>query len=90
MSESLCAENELAISFCVQLCHFTNFSFAQFELQKTIEAQARELELMSSSWYDLQSRLQNNNVTMSRYRHGTLADAQKGWLAKQRSVVAGR
>ncbi|PYI16190.1 microtubule binding protein HOOK3 [Aspergillus japonicus CBS 114.51] len=62
----------------------------ELELQRTIEAQARELELMSSSWYDLQSRLQNNNVTMSRYRHGTLADAQKGWLAKQRSVVAGR
>ncbi|RAL10759.1 putative microtubule binding protein HOOK3 [Aspergillus homomorphus CBS 101889] len=62
----------------------------ELELQKTIDAQARELFLMSSSWYDLQSRLQNNNVTMSRYRHGTLADAQKGWLAKQRSVVAGR
>ncbi|PWY65327.1 hypothetical protein BO70DRAFT_187552 [Aspergillus heteromorphus CBS 117.55] len=62
----------------------------ELELQKVIDAQARELALMSSSWYELQSRLQNNNISMSRYRHGSLADAQKGWLARQRNVVAGR
>ncbi|KAL5362940.1 hypothetical protein BJX96DRAFT_154903 [Aspergillus floccosus] len=63
----------------------------EMELQKIIDAQTRELALMSSSWYELQSRLQNNNVTISRYRHGSsLADAQKGWLARQRTVVAGR
>ncbi|KAI9041524.1 putative microtubule binding protein HOOK3 [Aspergillus affinis] len=62
----------------------------ELELQKIIDAQARELTLMSSSWYEIQSRLQSNG-TISRYRHGnSLADAQKGWLARQRSVVAGR
>ncbi|PYI04261.1 microtubule binding protein HOOK3 [Aspergillus sclerotiicarbonarius CBS 121057] len=62
----------------------------ELELQKIIDAQARELSLMSSSWYELHNRLQNNNIGMSRYRNGLLADAQKGWLARQRSVVAGR
>ncbi|KAF9887677.1 hypothetical protein FE257_009770 [Aspergillus nanangensis] len=63
----------------------------EVELQKIIDAQTRELSLMSSAWYEIQSRLQNNNVTISRYRHGSnLADAQKGWLARQRSAVAGR
>ncbi|PLB45373.1 microtubule binding protein HOOK3 [Aspergillus steynii IBT 23096] len=62
----------------------------ELELQKIIDSQARELTLMSSSWYEIQSRLQSNG-TISRYRHGSsLADAQKGWLARQRSVVAGR
>ena len=67
-----------------------NFEPAQLELQKIIDAQARELTLMSSSWYELHNRCQNNNIGMSRYRNGLLADAQKGWLARQRSVVAGR
>ncbi|PYH33214.1 putative microtubule binding protein HOOK3 [Aspergillus neoniger CBS 115656] len=62
----------------------------ELELQKIIDAQARELTLMSSSWYELQNRLQNNNIGLARYRNGSLADAQKGWLARQRSVVAGR
>ncbi|PIG86496.1 microtubule binding protein HOOK3 [Aspergillus arachidicola] len=63
----------------------------EIELQKIIDAQTRELALMSSAWYEMQSRLQNNNVPVSRYRHGSsLADAQKGWLARQRSLVAGR
>lgn len=75
--------------------HSTHFdanglSLSQLELQKIIDAQARELTLMSSSWYEIQSRLQSNG-TISRFRHGSsLADAQKGWLARQRSVVAGR
>ncbi|KAF7595149.1 hypothetical protein BBP40_007116 [Aspergillus hancockii] len=63
----------------------------EIELQKIIDAQTRELALMSSAWYELQSRLHNNNIPVSRYRHGSsLADTQKGWLARQRSVVAGR
>ncbi|GKZ93318.1 hypothetical protein AnigIFM59636_006388 [Aspergillus niger] len=62
----------------------------ELELQKIIDAQARELTLMSSSWYELQNRLQNSNIGLARYRNGSLADAQKGWLARQRSVVAGR
>ncbi|PLB39203.1 putative microtubule binding protein HOOK3 [Aspergillus candidus] len=61
----------------------------EVELQKIIDAQSRELALMCSSWYEVQSRLMNNNVTSSRYRNG-LADAQKGWLARQRNMVAGR
>ncbi|KAA8647509.1 putative microtubule binding protein HOOK3 [Aspergillus tanneri] len=62
----------------------------ELELQKTIDTQARELALMSSSWYEIQSRLHSNGA-FSRYRHGSsLADAQNGWLARQRSIVAGR
>ncbi|KAL3442614.1 hypothetical protein BJX65DRAFT_286498 [Aspergillus insuetus] len=65
----------------------------ELELQKQIDSLSRELALMSSSWYELQGKLHNtNNVPISRYRHGSagLVDAQKGWLARQRSAVAGR
>ncbi|KAI9374545.1 hypothetical protein BJX61DRAFT_540669 [Aspergillus egyptiacus] len=65
----------------------------ELELQKQIESLNRELALMSSSWYELQGKLHStNNVPVSRYRHGStnLVDAQKGWLARQRTAVAGR
>lgn len=62
----------------------------QIELQKTIDDQARELSLVSSAWYHLQSRWQNNNMTISRYRQGASMTDPRGWLAKQRSVVAGQ
>lgn len=70
--------------------------YSQAELQKVIDQQSREIALISSAWFDLQGRLQNSNVTVSRYRHpastraGAGADASRGWLSKQRSVVAGR
>lgn len=64
--------------------------FSQMELQKIIDDQARELSLVSSAWYHLQSRWQNNNMTTSRYRHGANMTDPRGWLAKQRSVVAGQ
>lgn len=62
----------------------------QRELQDTIRRQQREIALMSSAWYDLQGRVQHNNVTVSRYRYPAFnsADASKSWLAKQRSIIA--
>lgn len=65
-------------------------SFSQMELQRIIDDQARELSLVSSAWYHLQSRWQNNNMTISRYRQGANMTDPRGWLAKQRSVVAGQ
>ncbi|KAL3478000.1 hypothetical protein BJX99DRAFT_225292 [Aspergillus californicus] len=65
----------------------------ELELQKQIDSLSRELALISSSWYELQGKLHNtNNVPISRYRHGSagLVDAQKGWMARQRTAVAGR
>jgi protein HOOK3 len=63
----------------------------ELELQKVIDNQARELVLISSAWYDLQGRLQSNNVTVSRFRNGAnMSELQKGWLGRQRSLVAGR
>jgi protein HOOK3 len=59
-----------------------------------IQRQAREIALISSAWYDVQSRLQNN-VTMLRHRHTASISAHSGaevhqsWLAKQRAIVAG-
>ncbi|KAJ5272843.1 hypothetical protein N7478_007968 [Penicillium angulare] len=61
----------------------------EVELQKIIDGQARELTLVSSAWYHLQSRWQNNNMTVSRYRQGPSMTDPRGWLAKQRSAVAG-
>lgn len=63
---------------------------SQLELQKVIDDQARELSLVSSAWYHLQSRWQNNNMTVSRYRHGASLSDPRGWLAKQRGAVAGQ
>ncbi|KAJ6032447.1 hypothetical protein N7540_003179 [Penicillium herquei] len=62
----------------------------EIELQKIIEDQARELSLVSSAWYHLQSRWQNNSMTISRYRQGAGMTDPRGWLAKQRSAVAGQ
>ncbi|KAJ5595860.1 Microtubule binding protein HOOK3 [Penicillium hetheringtonii] len=62
----------------------------EIELQRIIDDQARELSLVSSAWYHLQSRWQNNNMTVSRFRHGANTADLRGWLAKQRSVVAGQ
>lgn len=62
----------------------------EIELQKIITDQARELSLVSSAWYHLQSRWQNNNMTVSRFRHGANTADLRGWLAKQRSAVAGQ
>ncbi|GFF91297.1 hypothetical protein IFM47457_08793 [Aspergillus lentulus] len=63
----------------------------ELELQKVIDNQGRELALISSAWYDLQGRLQSNNVTVSRFRNGAnMSELQKGWLGRQRSLVAGR
>lgn len=65
----------------------------QRELRDIIRRQQREIALISSAWYDLQGRLQHNNVTVSRYRYpannsASGADASKSWLAKQRSIIA--
>ncbi|PGH06341.1 hypothetical protein AJ80_08175 [Polytolypa hystricis UAMH7299] len=63
------------------------------ELMQIIQRQAREIALISSAWYDLQSRLQNSNASMSRYRQPAStsgnggADAHRSWLAKQRAIV---
>ncbi|KAJ5090388.1 hypothetical protein N7532_009072 [Penicillium argentinense] len=62
----------------------------EIELQRIIDDQARELSLVSSAWYHLQSRWQNNNMTVSRFRHGANTADLRGWLAKQRSAVAGQ
>ncbi|KAJ5726529.1 uncharacterized protein N7483_007886 [Penicillium malachiteum] len=62
----------------------------EIELQKIIDDQARELSLVSSAWYHLQSRWQNNNMTISRYRQGAGMTDPRGWLARQRSAVAGQ
>ncbi|KAK2755687.1 hypothetical protein FQN54_005836 [Arachnomyces sp. PD_36] len=65
------------------------------ELLKTIQRQEREISLVSTAWYNVQSRLPNSNVTVSRYRHpastsaGGGAETKQSWLAKQRGIVAG-
>ncbi|KAK2795420.1 hypothetical protein FQN52_005186 [Onygenales sp. PD_12] len=67
---------------------------AEKNLMQIIQRQAREIALISSAWYDQQSRLQNGNLSMLRYRHPaststTGAEVHRSWLAKQRAIVAG-
>ncbi|KAL1985551.1 hypothetical protein VTN96DRAFT_7771 [Rasamsonia emersonii] len=102
-AEHIDQQNELIKSLQERIKHFeeananeeeTISKQRELELQDTIRRLSRELSLMSSAWYDLQGRLQNSNVTVSRYRYpastgaGSGADAQRGWLAKQRSIVS--
>ncbi|KKZ59179.1 hypothetical protein EMCG_05426 [[Emmonsia] crescens] len=67
---------------------------AEKDLMQVIQRQAREIALISSAWYDQQSRLQNGNVSMLRYRHPaststTGVEVHRSWLAKQRALVSG-
>ncbi|KAF3912833.1 hypothetical protein AA313_de0202742 [Arthrobotrys entomopaga] len=43
----------------------------------------KELDLMTSAWYDITSRIQSNTVTLGRRK-----DAPASWLGKQRLAVA--
>ncbi|EPS38951.1 hypothetical protein H072_7283 [Dactylellina haptotyla CBS 200.50] len=43
----------------------------------------KEVDLMTSAWYDITSRLQSNTVTLGRRK-----DAPVSWLGKQRHAVA--
>ncbi|RHZ64340.1 hypothetical protein CDV55_105824 [Aspergillus turcosus] len=89
--DGISREREPAVLLLCRPPLLTGSSVVQLELQKIIDNQARELALMSSAWYDLQGRLQSNNVTVSRFRNGAnISEFQKGWLGKQRSLVAGR
>lgn len=65
------------------------YFFQQNDLMQVIQRQAREIALISSAWYDFQSRLQNGNVTVSRYRgsNNAGADSNRTWLSKQRALV---
>lgn len=58
-----------------------------------IQRQAREIALISSAWYDLQSRLQNASIPTPRYGRSAVSnsssEALRGWLGKQRAAVAG-
>ncbi|EDN03540.1 predicted protein [Histoplasma mississippiense (nom. inval.)] len=65
------------------------------KFMQVIQRQAREIALISSAWYDQQSRLQNSNVSMLRYRHPASTssngmEVHRSWLAKQRALVSGR
>ncbi|KAL1955619.1 hypothetical protein VTO42DRAFT_8352 [Malbranchea cinnamomea] len=61
------------------------------ELLQVVQRQAREIALISSAWYDFQSRLNNGgNSGATRYRGGSShagPDAQRTWLARQRALV---
>ncbi|KAI5285370.1 hypothetical protein KEM52_002473, partial [Ascosphaera acerosa] len=65
------------------------------DYMKVIQRQAREIALISSAWYDQQSRLQHGSVPIPRLRQPTLsssaaaADIHRSWLAKQRVLVRG-
>lgn len=88
LDDGIPKEREVSIQASLAESYYADF-LPKIELQKTIEGQARELSLVSSAWYHLQSRWQNN-MPVSRYRHGAGMADPRGWLAKQRSVVAGQ
>lgn len=56
-------------------------------LAATNEALRRENALIVSAWYDLTSRLQSSQVTVSRHR--TNAEAPRSFIGRQRRAVEG-
>ncbi|KAI5283662.1 hypothetical protein KEM55_001430, partial [Ascosphaera atra] len=96
-------QNEIIQALLERLKHFEEFAVdptrevaekeKQAEYLHVIQRQAREIALISSAWYEQQSRLQNGSVPIPRLRHPTIsssaADIHKSWLAKQRAVVIG-
>ncbi|EEH37596.2 M protein repeat protein [Paracoccidioides lutzii Pb01] len=95
-AEHINRQNELIKSLQERIEHLEEQG-SSFESQKNlmqiIQRQAREIALISSAWYDQQSRLQHANFSMQRYRHPAStstpgAEVHRSWLAKQRALVA--
>ncbi|EFE36701.1 hypothetical protein TMEN_3002 [Trichophyton mentagrophytes] len=95
-------QNDIIESLQERIRHYEQFSADQeeikaskekeTELMQIIHRQAREIALISSAWYDFQSRLQNGNIVLSRHRGAAgasahHAEANRTWLGKQRALV---
>ncbi|EEQ90578.2 microtubule binding protein HOOK3 [Blastomyces dermatitidis ER-3] len=95
-AEHINQQNELIKSLQERIQHSEkqeSHKEAEKNLMQVIQRQAREIALISSAWYDQQSRLQNGNVSMLRYRHPaststTGVEVHRSWLAKQRALVS--
>ncbi|KAI5283637.1 hypothetical protein KEM54_001967 [Ascosphaera aggregata] len=96
-------QNEIIQALLERINHFEEFATdperekAEREKQagymQIIQRQAREIALISSAWYEQQSRLQNGSIPIPRLRHPTVsntaADIHRSWLAKQRAMIIG-
>lgn len=60
----------------------TRTDFVQAAPTKDLATLQRENHLVATAWFDLSSRIQNNNVTLGRRREGP-----KSWIGKQRALV---
>lgn len=58
------------------------FNFQKSTTDERIVNLERENAMIATAWYDLNSRLQSNNVIIQRR-----TDAPKSWLNKQRHLV---
>ncbi|ODH20632.1 hypothetical protein ACO22_05832 [Paracoccidioides brasiliensis] len=95
-AEHINRQNELIKSLQERIEHLEEQGSSyesQKNLMQIIQRQAREIALISSAWYDQQSRLQHANFSMQRYRHPAStstpgAEVHRSWLAKQRALVA--
>lgn len=64
---------------------------------QAVQRQAREIALISSAWYNFQSRLQSHNAAgIARYHQrnsgnslATGSETERTWLARQRLMVGG-
>ncbi|KAK2873438.1 hypothetical protein FQN49_002379 [Arthroderma sp. PD_2] len=101
-AEHMNQQNDVIESLQERIRHYEQFSTDQeevkankekeTELMQIIHRQAREIALISSAWYDFQSRLQNGNIVLSRHRGAAgasahHAEANRTWLGKQRALV---
>ncbi|KAM5463977.1 hypothetical protein MauCBS54593_007153 [Microsporum audouinii] len=101
-AEHMNQQNDIIESLQERIRHYEQFSADQeeikaskekeTELMQIIHRQAREIALISSAWYDFQSRLQNGNIVLSRHRGAAGASAHhaetnRTWLGKQRALV---
>ncbi|EER29096.1 hypothetical protein CPC735_038020 [Coccidioides posadasii C735 delta SOWgp] len=83
--------------FSADLDEFRAAKEREAELMQVVQRQAREIALISSAWYNFQSRLQNQNAGgMARYHQrgganggGMGSEVGRTWLVRQRAMVGG-
>ncbi|KAK2732621.1 hypothetical protein FQN57_002598 [Myotisia sp. PD_48] len=96
-TEHMNQQDEIIKALHDRIRHYEEFSADQEDLKaskekekdlmQVIQRQAREIALISSAWYDFQSRLQNGNIMLSRARGHFSSETNRTWLAKQRALV---
>lgn len=65
------------------ISNYTQLTLDKKRLQQSVQNLTTELELISGAWYSLASRIQQQNVAVTK----KIYQSPKGWLSKQRQAL---